>query len=330
MYLDESTVLNASSTKVHIYTDVFAFTSSEITFSPPSAGTIQIVARVLTAPAPVNLKINRQGTRCTIALYASVVDQPISVLSEGFGTKTLQLGPTSGNLGAVVTVTDKEIQVSYQPTYFIDSHAAFEACLETQLRIALALFWQSTSIAISLCAHVTTMTSQSPQFPLVNAQAVALGQQLAAQTITGPDMNYLPALQADSYMDAVEKALDAMLSFQEQYDRFQDKDQAWQALVEQWDAMLDQAVDQRSMLVVLRDAAYSKYTYACDTVFSCSQQFEADNGELIQAQAAFEAGLAEWQYQQKLKAVFNILETILSKSLCFVFFILRYVSIVLT
>lgn len=127
-------------------------------------------------------------------------------------------------------------------------------------------------------------------------------------------------------MDTVKMALDAMSSFQEQYDRFQDKDQELQTLVEQWEAMLDQAVDQRSMLVGLRDAAYSKYAYACDTVSSCSQQFEADNGELILAQAIFEVGLAKWQYEQKLKAVFNILEAILSKSLCFVFFILRYVS----
>lgn len=209
------------------------------------------------------------------------------------------------------------VQVQYQQRYFIANVQEYQAHLQTQLRIASSLFWQNTSIAVSICSHVATVTASMTQFPLVNAQAVALGQQLAAQAMTGPDTSYAPVLVIDEYMETMEKALDAASAFETQYNRFQDKEQTTQDQVAVWEVMLQQEINEKNMRVGIRDAAHDRYNDASKTASNCKLQLEADNGELRRAQVAFELGLAKWVYEQRMKAVFKILGAIVGKLLGF-------------
>jgi hypothetical protein len=210
VYLDDST-LKSSADILYIYTDVLAFTEQETVISPPSNGTIQIIARVITADTPVHLKIvSVAGSSCAISIYASVVDQPNTISADGLSPMTLRLGPGSGNVGVTLGVFPEGPQLGELKRYSTDNHSDFQSSLQTQLRIALALFWRSTSIAISLCSHVATTTLKPNQYPLINTQAVSLGQQLAVQAMTGPDVSYIPVLAMDDYMDTLQTALDAV------------------------------------------------------------------------------------------------------------------------
>ncbi|KAI0453830.1 hypothetical protein F5B21DRAFT_525467 [Xylaria acuta] len=312
VYLDGSSLLKTEALRVYVYADVLALTELESVLLPPSNATIQVVARVITADGPVHLNFNPPtGSSCAISLYASVVDQPISVSAGGSDRATLDLGPGTDNVGVAVAFTPDTVATEYLKNYLTDGHADFQASLQTQLRIALALFWKNTAIAISLCAHVATLTVSPQKYPLINAQAVALGQQLAAQAMTGPNTSYAPVLKISEYLDTMDSALQAVSAFEEQYNRFRDKEQSLQDQMLAWDAMLQKAIDEKTMRQSLRNTARAKYESSRETASSCSLQMIKDNGEVARAKVAFELGLQKWEFEQTMKAVFSILSAIL-------------------
>lgn len=319
VYLDASTVLQKPAHRLYIYTDVLAFTEQEIVMSPPKNAVIQIFARVLTANTPVKLKlVPADGSSCAIAIYASVLDQPITVSTGDFDPVTLELGPGTGNVGVSLAVRNGKLEHEYETRYSADQHPDFQASLQTQLRIALALFWRSPSIAISICAHVAAATTHPARYPLINVQAVALGQQLAAQAMTGPNSSYFPVLVINQYMHTLQTASNAVAVFEDQYDRFKDKKQAVNDQKKAWDVMLQNAMSEKNMRTSLRDTARGKYESASKTASNCSLQFQLDSSDLDLARINFEQGLKEWQFKQTLKATYQILHAIISEFLTFV------------
>ncbi|KAI1349749.1 hypothetical protein F5Y01DRAFT_326928 [Xylaria sp. FL0043] len=312
VYLDASTVLTAPTNQLYLYTDILAFTKQETVISPPAYGLIQIVARVLTADSPINLKFVTAGDDgCVVWIYASMLDQPITVSSGTSTPITLTLGLETGNAGVFLTVQPNAISTEYVTDFAAVTREEFQASLETQLRLAQVLFWRKTSIAISLCAYVATVTAHPPSNPEINAQAVALGQQLAAQAMTGPNASYAPALVLESYKATVRDALDAVAAFEEQYHRFQDKKEALDVQLQAWDVMLQQAVNRRMALKFLRDSAFAKYTDVQEVVGECLEQFSGDTEELDEAKKKFDEGLREWNTSQMFLALFNIFKGLL-------------------
>ncbi|KAI0521854.1 hypothetical protein F5B22DRAFT_506471 [Xylaria bambusicola] len=311
VYLDGSSLLKTTASRIYIYADVLALTELETVLTPPANATIQIVARVLTADGPVHLKFNQSSGSCVISLYASIVDQPISVSAAGSNLTTLELGSGTGNVGVVAGFTSGSVIIEYQKRYFIDTHADFQLLLQTQLRVALALFWRNISISVSLCAHVATVTVLPQQYPLINAQAVALGQQLSARAMTGSDASYAPVLKISEYLNTMDSALDALSAFEAQYNRFLDKGQSLQDQMLAWDTMLQKAIDEKSMRENLRNTARTKYDSAREIASNCSFQMVIDNGEVNDARVAFEVGLEKWKFEQTMKAVFSILTAII-------------------
>ena len=90
------------------------------------------------------------------------------------------------------------------------------------------------------------MTAHPAQYPLLNTQTVALGQQLTTQAITGPDTSYAPVLVITEYTEKMEQTLKAVQSFEAQYNRFQDKKQSLQDQKQAWDTMSKQALTRRA------------------------------------------------------------------------------------
>ncbi|KAI1271857.1 hypothetical protein F5Y07DRAFT_403944 [Xylaria sp. FL0933] len=315
VYLDASTVLTAPTNQLYLYTDVLAFTKQETVISPPAYGLIQIVARVLTADNPINLKFVTAGDDgCVVWIYASMLDQPITVSSGTSKPITLTLGLETGNAGVFLTVQPNAISTEYVTDFAAVTREEFQASLETQLRLAQVLFWRKTSIAISLCAYVATVTAHPPSNSEINAQAVALGQQLAAQAMTGPNASYAPALVLESYKATVRDALDAVAAFEEQYHRFQDKKENLDIQLQAWDAMLQQAVNRRMALKFLRDSAFAKYMDVQEVVGECLEQFSGDTEELDEAKKKFDQGLREWNTGQMFLALFKIFKGIIGTS----------------
>ncbi|KAE8342030.1 hypothetical protein BDV24DRAFT_174133 [Aspergillus arachidicola] len=182
IYLDESKIIKPPSQLWYAYTDIFAFTQPDITIFPEAYGSIQIITRVLTADTPINLKVV-PDTICWIYIYASILDQPISMSVGDQEPLSLELGLGTGNVGVKLIVFPDKIDLEYQECYMRAVDEDLRASLNTQLRIARALQWKNTSIATSLCSYVDSVTTDMALgfYSQVNAQAVALGQQLAAK-----------------------------------------------------------------------------------------------------------------------------------------------------
>lgn len=276
---------------MYIYTNVLAFDSPETILAPTADSMLVLAARVLTADAPVTLKVHpAPNTGCVIRIYASILDQPVTVQGyDATQSVSLKLGPQTNNVGAVITVTAPtgSTSIEYYQQYFHSQDEVFEATLATQLRIAQALFWQKPSIALSLCAHGATATARPALYPALNAQAVALGQQLAAQAMTGPDTTYAPALTISQYRKTVEDAINVLEAFQTQYERFQDQEAGLEVQKAAWQRMLEQSSNQQALRAQTRDFASSKYTDACATRDSCCDQVTASRHELESARQAF-------------------------------------------
>ncbi len=195
IYVDTATAFQSKASFVNIYADVFGFQSPNTTIDIPQAGIIQIVCRVVTATAPLILTLNpTSNDQAVFIIYASAFDQPISYVCGSNTPILLDLSTVSGNLGAQISFENGAATLSYSNKY-VDlsmSDEEFSKSLVTQLRIASLLFWIQPAIAISLTSHVARATAESSAGALLNLQAHALGQQISASTLTGPNLNYAP------------------------------------------------------------------------------------------------------------------------------------------
>ncbi|KAE8155242.1 hypothetical protein BDV25DRAFT_134990 [Aspergillus avenaceus] len=297
----------------YYYTDVFAFTKPKVTISAPEFSLVQIFARVLTADTPVELNAvpDPDSEGFQIQFYASKLDQPITVSTANAKPVSLELGPGTGNMGALLTVRQGKIIVRYTDLYFRDENDRLKASLETQLRIASSLFWTSTSIATDLCSYITQVTANPPLYSQINTQAAALGQQLTAQAMTGPDMDYAPVLKIDNYMTTVRDGVAVVSAFQDQYQSFQNQENDLQALLDTWGQMIESAETQRRVHASVRDKAYGDYEGACQVVSNCKQHLVDDFRSVNDAANAFIQGIQEWRDSQVFGAVFNICTAII-------------------
>ncbi|EHK19966.1 uncharacterized protein TRIVIDRAFT_155454 [Trichoderma virens Gv29-8] len=313
VFLDAAAVLDPGMHNLHIYTDVLAFMTEQIIISPAKYGTVNIVARVLTAAKPVTLCVpSGDASTSAIAIYARILDQPISVCMGNSEPVELDLGADTEYVGAAVALENGKVVVEYLTTYPDDSHAELQESLETELRIALVQFWINTSIAISICSYVASITADQSSYSMLNTQAVALGQQLAGQVIAGQNMTYAPVLVLSTYEDTMKLALAAASAYEIQYDRFQDKASSLEVQIEAWKTMLSQATDNETMQGNLRDSAYQKYQDAAKTADSCNQQFKYDNDDVQNAGILFQNGIEKWKFEQKFKAIQAIFTAVIT------------------
>ncbi|GAB1210833.1 hypothetical protein APSETT445_009631 [Aspergillus pseudonomiae] len=315
IYRDESRIVQPPSQLWYAYTDVFAFTQPEVTISPEAYGSMQIIARVLTADTPTHLKVI-PDTICWIYIYASILDQPLSVSVGDQEPLLLELGPSTGNVGVKMIVFPDHIDLEYQDVYIRAVDEDLQSSLETQLLIALVLLWRNPSIATSICSYVASVTSDLALnfYAQINTQAVALGQQLVAQAMMGQDIS--PALKIDQYMSTVRDALDAVTTFEEQYQRFQDNKCNVDGLKLAWEALLQHAQTQLNKDITLRKVAWDKYQDACTVVARCQEQLNADNRQLGDAEAIFQSGLTTWHMKTGLITVFETLSAIIRSESC--------------
>ncbi|EAW13548.1 uncharacterized protein ACLA_055960 [Aspergillus clavatus NRRL 1] len=320
VYIDVTNLFNGSNGRdVGAIADVIAFTSSDVVFKIPKNGICRLYARVLTASSPVHLRFEPEAqSDCVVTIFASVLDQPVTY-SVGSGSSTrLNLGAESGNVGVDLgisggSVTETDYYTRYNTLKLFP--AVFLNSLETQLRVASVLFWKLPSVATSLASHVALATVRSSTDNWLNAQAVALGQQLAAQALTGPNTSYMPVLKIDKYMSTVTLAIDAASAFQDQYDRFQDRQASLQDRLAAWGTMLEHAKNARGMHQVLRDSALSRYDDAHKVVVSTKQQLDLDQLDINNAQLRFKAGIEAWKSKMAFQAAFQIITAVVGFAL---------------
>ena len=266
IYLNELKLMNPTDQLLYLYTDVFTFRQLKVTLLSVVYNKIQMSTRVITADKPIQLKFNPENMGYTVYIYANVLEKPLSVSLGDNKPQALKFGAGPEYVGVKLTVHKDAVNCTYQKAFANNFDEDFQASLDTQLRIALALFWSRTSIAISICSYVAAATTNPALYPQTNAQSVALGQQLAAQAMTGPDMGYAPVLKIDQYLPTVRDALETVSAFDDQYQRFQDKEQDVDQIIDVWSLMLNSTQTQLAINKNLSSSAWEKYQNAYTAV----------------------------------------------------------------
>ncbi|OJJ96584.1 hypothetical protein ASPACDRAFT_1874688 [Aspergillus aculeatus ATCC 16872] len=272
---------------------------------------LEVNARVITADQPVHLNMSKTGAKkCIMVIYAAVLDQAISVSIEGDQRTELDLGVDSGHLQAEIKFDDGKLEVSYSDRHGDDRTAAYQAFLDTELRVALAVCWSSPAVAISICSWVAKSVATAGSHALSQAQAVSLGQQLAAHAMTGSDSYYAPTLTFDEYVLTLETQRQAAEDFQDQYERFQAAENQVDDAKAAGEALLATVQNTQSTRVDLQAQALAKYQAAAATVEACDKMLSDDDEELRHAQDRFQDGLDAWIQRQTFLAICTILGAI--------------------
>ena len=315
--MDASKALDAQASLVTVCADVLAFTHKKVALNIQDSGNCSFFARVITASAPVHIQfVPATHDECSVFIYASALDQPVTYSYTSGASENLNLGRETGNVGAEFTlqhgrVTKVDYKKSYSELEFYPRD--FRANLRSQLRIASILFWRRPSIATSLASYVMTATADTIMDAEMNAPALALVQQLAGQALAGLDTSFAPPLQLDSYIDTLNTAITTAEGFQQQYDRFVDRELTLKDKLAAWEAMLNHAKGAWDMNTTLRDTALGRYQDACDIVDQSMEQFAADQDILQDVQERFKTGIQEWKERLERQAIIEILTAVVSK-----------------
>ncbi|KAJ8059762.1 hypothetical protein OCU04_011397 [Sclerotinia nivalis] len=316
IYVDAPTAIAASTSNfTNIYADVIAFPTPNTAIAIPKDGIINLICRTVTASGPLTLTLNpATADESAFIIYGSTFDQPISYKLNSSTTPaiTLDLSPSSGNLGAQIDIIDGKATLTYLSRY-VDlsmSDIEFGNCLITQLRIASILFWIQPSLALALTSHVARATDSSETGALLNLQAHALGQQITASVLTGPNMNYAPVLTLSLYKQVLDGAITTTSAFETQYNRFADKATAVADQKIAWKAMLDQTVDAVALQQTLVSNALARWNSATEILNSAEATLRTHQIVLQERQSEFNVGIEIWKIDQIIQTIVNVLQAV--------------------
>ncbi|KAM3548669.1 hypothetical protein MY1884_009079 [Beauveria asiatica] len=311
IYFDGTSILQQLPGYCEIYTDILALTEPEIQMSASELTNLEINARVITADQPVHLKMSTRGaTKCVMVIYAAVLDQPISVSIDNKQRTQLELGADSGHLQAEIKFDGGRLEVSYSDRHGDDRTPAYQAYLDTELRIALAVSWSSPAVAISICSFVAKSAATAGSHALSQTQAMSLGQQLAAHAMTGPDSYFAPTLTFDKFVVTLESQRQAAEAFQHQYEAFQAAKDRVDDAKAAGKTLLETVQNKHSTRLNLQSQALGKYQAAAATVDTCDNVLRKDEEDLRQADDRFETGLNKWKRRQTFLAICTILGSV--------------------
>ncbi|TGO07854.1 hypothetical protein BTUL_0242g00190 [Botrytis tulipae] len=319
IYINAQTAIESNASRtINLYADVLAFPSPSFTITVPRFGIIKLVCRVLSASGPLTLTLNpTTGDQAAFLIYGSTFDQPVSYKIGTGPPVQLDLSPTSGNFGAQVLLKDGSATTTYLRRY-VDismSDSEFGKSLVTQLRIASILFWIKPELALSLVSHVARATASSSSGALLNLQANALGQQISASALTGPNMNHAPVLTLNTYKMVLDGAISTTSAFEAQYNRFSDRQATIADQKAAWSTMLSQANDAVNLQQTLVNNALARWDSATDILNSAEDTLRAHQLVLRDKESDFRLGIEIWQREQVINTIVNVFQAVIGFAL---------------
>jgi hypothetical protein len=320
-----------------VYADIISFASGgAVSIDVPAGGAITLSARVITSDQALTLNFKPTSADLSaVILDAAVLDQPIAITFRGT-VIDLELGPYTPNKGVQLEFSNGSLNLTYRTQYDPFTRVNVEGpgrealrCVETQLRAASILYWLWPSVARSLASYVADVTSNSNDYASLGLQAVALGQQLSADKLTGTGLNYAPALVLENYIESTTSAIAVVSAYETQFDRFTDKKATVEDQKQAWDTMYAKAQDDVSVQQTLCDSALSKWKGALDASSRIEFDFRAHQIAIQSAQLEFQAGIQAWKTNTEFEVAFKIITAAMSKSrpLIFDLHILIYVCV---
>ncbi|KAL1724165.1 hypothetical protein EV715DRAFT_189195 [Schizophyllum commune] len=321
VYFDISQLQTAGVDFTYVYTDILALSPAPTVQLPlPALASITLFSRVITSEAPVNIHLTTASDDAAqVIIWATYVDQPVTVSLGTGAPQQLNLGVMSGNVGVSLTATKGTLTVEYYTSYFVQDIAPdgdLYKMLATQLRITSVLFWSQPMVAALLALHVVRTTVRAyGSSALLNIQASAILQQIRAADFAGPGTSYAPVLKLDFYKNSMVSILTAGAAFQAQYDRFTDNKATVDDQLKAWDSMLVQAQSTLAMQQQLALDAKSKWVSAQQILSTAQNDMKVHQWTLDVKASAFRAGVALWQRQKTLDAVVDMLQAIVTFAL---------------
>lgn len=230
---------------------------------------------------------------------------------------TLSIGDASANVGVEISLQGGRVTYSYQREWDSLEVSAPELSLtlNTELRVASILFWLKPAVADAIATHVGRITGRSSQGAMMNISANAIGQQLTASALTGPGVTYAPVLTLDAYKRTLQGAIDTAAAYEEQYNRFSDRNTSLQDQLAAFDAMIGKAQDVLAFQSTLANDAAAKWSSACDTLIRADSSLRASQLNLKDKEATFKAELEAWRIRKSVEAAFSIIMACISE--CF-------------
>lgn len=197
VYFEYYEIAKYGAREAYVFADVISFqprTVIDLATSPM----ILLSARVLTASSDLQLEFANVGVHMSlIIIYGATKDHNITYSyseQEITHTGVLDWSPQPKDNKVCVGVMISFAKSSAGPTKpeikYLENYSDIAdvgqlmGSLNTQLRIASALFWTRPSISMTLASYIAMATSKikyDQAFCYTNLQAVSLGRQLAAQ-----------------------------------------------------------------------------------------------------------------------------------------------------
>ncbi|KAL1728775.1 hypothetical protein EV714DRAFT_214375 [Schizophyllum commune] len=325
VYFDISHLQTAGVDFTYVYTDILALSPAPTVQLPlPALTFVTLFSRVITSEAPVNLRLTTASDEpAQVIIWATYVDQPITVSLGNGSPQPLDLGVMSGNVGVSLTATKGALTVEYYTSYFVQDIAPdgdLYKMLATQLRITSVLFWTQPTVAALLAHHVVRTTVRAyGSTALLNIQASTILQQIRAAQFAGPGTSYAPVLKLDYYRNSMVTMLTAGAAFQQQYDRFTDNKASVEDQLKAWDSMLVQAQSTLAMQQQLALDAKTKWISAQQILSTAdgvdcphAHNMRVHQWTLDEKASAFRAGVTSWKRQKRFDAVADILQAIIT------------------
>jgi hypothetical protein len=272
---------------------------------------------VVTADKPLTLRIEpSSASQALFEFAASKLDQPV-FLSVGTNAPVqLNFGPTSTTYGVNISLLNGATTIKYRSEYDSLDMASDELirCLQTQMRIAMNLFWINSALAKSIAQHIARVSYGSGVGANLSYQATAIVQQLNAQAC-GPGLSYAPVLNLATYKSVLDGAISVSETFEAQYNRFTDKAATVTDMQSAWDTILAKAQDSFNLQQTLVNEASAKWANASDTLDRAEWSLRNHQFDVLVAKAKFQVGLEVWKTNKQVEAAFQILFAVGSKSI---------------
>jgi len=318
IYLEYPQFVSKSADTVRAFADVIAL-GEKVPIDLGKVTSTMLCTRVLTSEGSVELDFNL-GTahdESVFIIHAEVVDHPITYSVTGTDFRGTIEVIKKGYAGVMIYFSKGSDQPKFEYLDDYDNTIETEQLvmnMKTQLRIASALFFAWPEISISQARYLAGTTTKLPGLSAMNLQAVSLGQQLAAQALTGPNMNYAPVLSIGDYRRTVESMITAAEGYETQYHRFQDRGLAKKERLEAWGFMTKHVENVTEMRDTLIKAASGKYEGAKIVVESLTKQVRDDQNTLERAKSNLELGIKNWKFGTKWDAAFKIVGAVMGES----------------
>lgn len=227
-----------------------------------------------------------------------------------------------GSIYRVEPVESKGVMIAYRngtPTrqsldtlqggVILEIGSEFYLSLASIFQFATVLFDKEPIIAHSMFKWISSSTAGVKNLEEMFLKSSSL--QVMLESSSG-NTTFVPYLSQTLYTNLAKAFVEVAKAYERQYERFSDKNEAIEARKEAAMLMLDHYRDTSEFADKLIVQAQSNFDNAVKALRTAESRLKSQEYNVDLAKVTFQYGLKEWQYDQKLQAVFQGIGAVLS------------------